>query len=206
MKRERLRFDESRERASRVKKKRLVVGISGASAPIYGIRILQLLQSIKEVETHLICSRAARRTIELETELTPDEVEELADVAYSPDDIAASVSSGSFRTMGMIVAPCSMSTLACIASCYSKDLLTRAADVTLKERRPLVLLVRESPLHLGHLRSMVQVTEMGAVVAPPIPSFYHRPDTIDDLIDHSIGRALDVFDLPMKWMKRWTTP
>ncbi len=206
MKRQRPRVGGRRGRESRVEKKRLVVGISGASAPIYGIRILQLLQSIQEVEAHLICSRAARRTIELETEMTPAEVEGLADVAYSPDDIAASVSSGSFRTMGMIVAPCSMSTLACIASSYSKDLLTRAADVTLKERRPLVLMVRESPLHLGHLRGMVQVSEMGGVIAPPIPSFYHRPESIDDLIDHSIGRALDVFNLPMKWMKRWKSP
>ena len=187
-------------------RKRLVVGISGASAVILGIRTLELLRQVSEVETHLVCTRASARTLELETDCSMGQVEALADVVYSPDDLSASISSGSFRTEGMIVVPCSMSTLSCIACSVTKDLLTRAADVTLKERRRLVLMPRESPLHLGHLRRMVELTEMGALIAPPIPSFYHRPRTIDDLIDHSIGRALDGFDLSMPWMKRWTTP
>ncbi|UCF35429.1 MAG: UbiX family flavin prenyltransferase [Acidobacteriota bacterium] len=186
--------------------KRLVVGISGASAPIFGVRTLELMKQVEGVETHLVYSAAAVRTIELETQLTISAIQDLADVVYEPVDIAASISSGSFRTMGMIIAPCSMSTLACIATSVSKDLLTRAADVTLKERRPLVLLCRESPLHLGHLRRMAEATEMGAVIAPPIPSFYHAPQSIDDLINHSIGRALDIFGLDLPWMKRWQSP
>ncbi len=187
-------------------RKRLIVGISGASAAMLGIRTLELLGRVPGVETHLVCTRASARTLALETDWSMRQVEALADVVYSPDDLGASISSGSFRTDGMIVVPCSMSTLSCIASSVTKDLLTRAADVTLKERRRLVLMPRESPLHLGHLRKMVEVTEMGAVIAPPIPSFYHQPETIDDLIDHSIGRALDGFALEMPWMKRWTTP
>jgi 4-hydroxy-3-polyprenylbenzoate decarboxylase len=183
---------------------RLIVGISGASAPIYGIRTLELLQEVSEVETHLVYTEAAKKTIEIETGLALSEVSQLADVHYDYDDISAAISSGSFRTRGMIVAPCSMSTLSCIAGSVTKDLLTRAADVVLKEKRKLVLLCRESPLHLGHLRRMVELAEMGAHLAPPIPSFYHRPETIDDLINHSIGRALDVFDLELPWMKRWT--
>ena len=186
--------------------KRLVVGISGASAPIFGIRTLELLRRVPGVEVHLVCSTASARTIELETGLGLEEVHGLADVVYDPLDLSASISSGSFRTEGMIVAPCSMGTLSSIALSASRDLLTRAADVVLKERRRLVLLCRESPLHLGHLRRMVEVTEMGAVVAPPIPSFYHAPKSIDDLIDHSIGRALDVFGFDLPWMKRWSTP
>lgn len=185
-------------------KKRLIVGISGASAPIYGIRTLELLREVPEVETHLVLSRASRRTLELETNWTVPAIRALADVWYESEDIAAPISSGSFRTLGMIIAPCSMSTMSCIAASISKDLLTRAADVTLKERRRLVLMCRESPLHLGHLRRMAELTEMGAVIAPPIPSFYHRPQTITDLIDHTIGRALDVFDLELPWMKRWS--
>jgi len=186
--------------------KRLIVGISGASAPILGIRTLELLRRVEGVETHLVCSQASARTIELETGLSPAQVEALADYVYRPDDLAAPLSSGSFRTEGMIVAPCSMSTLSSIALSITKDLLTRAADVVLKERRKLVLLPRESPLHLGHLRRMVELTEMGAVIAPPIPSFYQRPETIDDLINHSIGRALDQFDLELPWLKRWSGP
>jgi flavin prenyltransferase len=187
-------------------RKRLVVGISGASAAVLGIRTLELLAEVPDVETHLVCTRASGRTLALETRWSMEQVEALADVVYASDDLSASISSGSFRTDGMIVVPCSMSTLACIAGCVTKDLLTRAADVTLKERRRLVLMPRESPLHLGHLRRMVEATEMGAVIAPPIPSFYHQPETIDDLIDHSIGRALDGFGLETPWMKRWKTP
>lgn len=186
--------------------KRIIVGISGASAPVYGIRTLELLRLDKNVETHLVCSRAAEKTIALETDFSLDQIHSLADTWYDPSDLAAAISSGSFRTSGMIIAPCSMSTVSCIAGSVTKDLMTRAADVVLKERRPLVLLCRESPLHLGHLRRMVEVTEMGAVVAPPIPSFYHRPRDINDLVNHAIGRALDIFDLDMPWMRRWSTP
>ena len=182
---------------------RLIVGISGASAPVYGIRTLELLKEVPGVETHLVYTKAAVRTIEIETDLAVSEVCELADVHYQPEDIAAAISSGSFRTCGMIVAPCSMSTLSCIAGSVTKDLLTRAADVVLKERRRLVLMCRESPLHLGHLRRMAELAEMGAQIAPPIPAFYHRPQTIDDLVNHSIGRALDVFGWELPWMKRW---
>ncbi|MFQ5737645.1 MAG: UbiX family flavin prenyltransferase [Acidobacteriota bacterium] len=185
---------------------RLVVGISGASAPIYGIRTLEMLQAVSEVETHLVLTAASERTIALETHYALDQVTSLADVFYETDDLAASISSGSFKTMGMIVTPCSISTMSCIAGCISKDLLTRAADVTLKERRPLVLMIRESPLHLGHLRRMTELAEMGATIAPPIPSFYHDPHNLEDLIAHSIGRALDVFHLELPWLERWTTP
>ncbi|MGW8178632.1 MAG: UbiX family flavin prenyltransferase [bacterium] len=185
---------------------RLIVGISGASAPIYGIRTLELLRDVPDIETHLVYTRAALKTIELETDLPLSDVLRLADVHYDPDDISASISSGSFKTRGMIVAPCSMSTMACIAGSVTKDLLTRAAEVVLKEKRTLVLMCRESPLHLGHLRRMAELAEMGAQIAPPIPAFYHRPQTIDDIVNHSVGRALDVFELEMPWMKRWSSP
>jgi 4-hydroxy-3-polyprenylbenzoate decarboxylase len=185
---------------------RLVVGISGASAPIYGVRTLELLGRIGGLETHLVCSHAAETTIKLETGRSLREVHDLADVVYQPDDFAAAISSGSFNTNGMIVAPCSMSTLAGISVGLTNNLLTRAADVTLKERRPLVLMVRESPLHLGHLRNMIKVTEMGGVIAPPIPSFYHGPADLEAMIDYSLGRALDVFGLDLPWMNRWSGP
>jgi 4-hydroxy-3-polyprenylbenzoate decarboxylase len=185
---------------------RLIIGMTGASGPIYGIRLLQLLKDVPEVETHLILTRASKRTIQLETDYSLEEIQALADVHYRTDDIAASLSSGSFQTMGMIIAPCSVSTMSCIATSVNKDLLTRAADVTLKEKRPLVLLIRESPLHLGHLRRMAELAEMGAVIAPPIPAFYHHPKTIQDLVDHSLGRALDVLGLDPAWVKRWSTP
>ncbi len=185
---------------------RLIVGVSGASAAIYGIRLLELLREVPEVESHLVITRAARATIALETDYDFARVCELADVYHKTDNMAASISSGSYRTLGMIVSPCSTHTLSCIAAGITKDLLTRAADVTLKERRPLVLMVRESPLHLGHLRRMVEVTEMGAVIAPPIPAFYQTPEKIEDIIDHSVGRALDVFGIEVPGMKRWKTP
>ncbi|GAB4248909.1 MAG: UbiX family flavin prenyltransferase [Acidobacteriota bacterium] len=187
-------------------RKRLIVGISGASAPHFGVRTLELLRQLPDVEVHLVTTRGAARTIPLETGRSLEDVAALADCWYAPDDFAASISSGSFRTEGMIVIPCSMNTLACIAACMTKDLLTRAAAVVLKEKRRLVLVPRESPLHLGHLRRMVEVAEMGAMIAPPIPSFYHRPRTIDDLVDHAIGRALDAFGFDLPWMKRWKTP
>ncbi len=186
--------------------KRLIVGISGASAPIYGIRTLQLLRRLPEVESHLVLTKAARATIALETELSLEEIRAMADVVYQTDNIAAAISSGSYPTMGMIVAPCSINTMACIAACVTKDLLTRAADVTLKERRPLVLLIRESPLHLGHLRKLAELAEMGATIAPPIPSFYHGPQSLEDLVDHSVARALEIFGLEVPGLKRWSTP
>ena len=189
-----------------MKPKRLVVGISGASAPIYGIRILEMLREVPEVETHLVCTATVERTVALETEYTIQQVHDLADVFYPGGDMAAAISSGSFQTVGMIVAPCSINTLACIASSITKDLLARAADVTLKEKRPLVLLVRETPLHLGHLRRMVEVTEMGATVAPPIPSFYQRPKSAQDIVDHGVGRALDVLGLNLPQVRRWSSP
>lgn len=186
--------------------KRLIVGISGASAPIYGIRTLELLRQVPGVETHLVYTQAALKTIEIETDLSVSEVADLADVHYGPNEISAAISSGSFKTCGMIIAPCSMSTLSCIAGSVTKDLLTRAADVVLKECRTLVLMCRESPLHLGHLRRMAEVVEMGGQIAPPIPAFYHRPQSIDDLVNHSVGRALDLFGFDLPWMKRWSSP
>ncbi|HTK35336.1 MAG TPA: UbiX family flavin prenyltransferase [Caulobacteraceae bacterium] len=181
--------------------KRLVVGISGASGVVYGIRALELLRDAG-VETHLVMSRAAQVTLAHETDMKIAEVERLATVTYRIEDIAAAISSGSFKTMGMLVAPCSIRSLSEIASGVTSSLLSRAADVTLKEKRRLVLLVRETPLHAGHLRSMAQVTEMGGVIAPPVPAFYSRPKTLDDLINHTIGRALDLFDLNVA-IKRW---
>lgn len=184
--------------------RRLVIGISGSSAPLYGIRLLQVLREMGDVETHLIVSKAAHRTIELEAHgYAITDVRALANRVYDPHDVAAPVSSGSFLTHGMIVAPCSMKTLAAIAHGYSADLLTRAADVTLKERRRLVLMPRETPLHLVHLRNMVSVTEMGAVVLPPVPAFYHHPRTVMDIIDHSVGKALDVLGIEHALFERW---
>ncbi len=171
--------------------RRVVVAITGASGAIYGIKALELLASIDDVETHLILSRPARITIEVETELTPDEVEALADQVHGSRDLAAAVSSGSYRTAGMLVAPCSIKTLSAIANSFSADLISRAADVTLKERRPLVLMVREAPFHLNHLRLMERVAEVGAVVFPPVPAFYNHPQTIDDIVTHSMVRAIE---------------
>jgi polyprenyl P-hydroxybenzoate/phenylacrylic acid decarboxylase-like protein len=185
---------------------RLVVGISGSSAPHYGIRLLQEVRRLGAFETHLIISAGARTTIPLETGMDPSAVEALADVCYSPQDLGAAISSGSFSTAGMAVAPCSMKTLAAIASGHSADLLTRAADVTLKERRRLVLVARETPLSLIHLRNMVAATEAGAVILPPVPAFYHRPETIDDLIAQTIGKVLDQFGVEHALYRRWTGP
>jgi len=181
---------------------RLVVGISGASGVIYGIRILEMLRSMP-VETHLVMSRAAEVTVAHETTLKVAQVQALAHRCHAIGDIAASISSGSFHTMGMIVAPCSIRTMSEIASGVTSSLLTRAADVTLKERRRLVLMVRETPFHLGHLRTMALLAEMGAIIAPPVPAFYSRPETIEDLVDHSLGRVLDLFGLETGRLKRW---
>jgi 4-hydroxy-3-polyprenylbenzoate decarboxylase len=181
---------------------RLVVGITGASGAIYGLKALKALREIK-VETHLVISRSAQITVAHELEMAASELAKLADVVYRVDDIGAAISSGSFRTMGMIIAPCSVRTLAEIASGVTSSLLTRAADVILKERRKLVLMVRETPLHLGHLRAMTEVTEMGAIVMPPVPAFYAKPKTLDDMVDHSIGRALDLLGIENHLVRRW---
>jgi polyprenyl P-hydroxybenzoate/phenylacrylic acid decarboxylase-like protein len=184
-------------------RRRLVVGISGASAPHYGIALLRRLAKIDFVETHLVISAGALRTIALETELHPSDVRALADVTYKPNDMAAAIASGSFLTAGMAIAPCSMKTLAAIAHGYSDNLIARAADVTLKERRPLVLLIRETPLSLIHLRNMTTVTEAGAIVLPPVPAFYHAPATIEDLIDHTVGKTLDQLEIAHDLFRRW---
>lgn len=181
---------------------RLIVGISGASGVCYGIRLLEVLASTA-VETHLVMSKAAEMTVGCETERKPSEIRKLADVSYPVMDIGASISSGSFRTEGMIIAPCSVRTLSEIATGVTSSLLTRAADVVLKERRRLVLLVRETPLHAGHLRSMLRVTEMGAVVMPPVPAFYARPASLEEMVDHTLGRALDLFGIDTGLTRRW---
>lgn len=182
---------------------RIVVGISGASGAIYGVRTLQALKQLG-VETHLVLSETAGETIAYETEHTVDDVLALADKVYPVNDVAAAISSGSFRTDGMVVAPCSMKTLSGVANSYNDNLLTRAADVTLKERRKLVLVVRETPLHLGHLRLMTSATEMGAVLLPPVPAFYHKPKSIDEIINQTVGKVLDQFNLDASLFKRWT--
>ncbi len=188
--------------------KRLVIGISGASGAIYGIRLLQILRTLPAVETHLVLSSAAKRTIGMETNYSVEQVEALADRIHRTSDIAASISSGSFRAAGMIVAPCSMKTVSGIATSYSDNLLLRAADVMLKDRRPLVLLVRETPLHVGHLRLLVQVAEMGAIVMPPVPAFYHRPRTLEEIIDQTVNRSLDLLgvELEQDLFPRWEGP
>lgn len=185
--------------------KKIIVGISGASGIIYGIRLLEVLKDLDAVETHLVMSTAAGITMGLETDHSLDQVIALADVTYRFKDIAARISSGSFKTDGMIVIPCSMKTLAGIAYSFSDNLLLRAADVVLKDRRKLILVPRETPLHLGHLRMMTQVTEMGAVVVPPMPAFYHRPKTLDDVINQTVNRVLDLvdIDLPEDLFIRW---
>lgn len=185
--------------------KKIIVGISGASGVIYGIRLLEVLRGLPEIETHLVMSSAAGITIGLETDYTPEAVQALADVNYRFKDIAARIASGSFKTTGMVVLPCSMKTLAGIANSFSDNLLLRAADVVLKDRRRLVLVPRETPLHLGHLRLMTQVTEYGAILVPPMPAFYHRPQTIDDIVNQTVNRVLDVLDiaLPQDLFTRW---
>jgi 4-hydroxy-3-polyprenylbenzoate decarboxylase len=185
--------------------KKIIVGMSGASGAIYGIRLLEVLREVEDVETHLVASNAAGITIGLETSYTMDEVKALADVSYRFKDIAAPISSGSFKTDGMVVLPCSMKTLAGITYSFSDNLLLRAADVVLKDRRRLVIAPRESPLHLGHLRMMVQLTEMGAIISPPVPAFYHLPQTIDDIIDQTVNRVLDLLQIELKTdlFKRW---
>ncbi len=185
--------------------KRLIVGITGASGVIYGIRLLEVLQNIDDVETHLVISPAGAQTIALETDYSVADIRAKADVTYRANDIAATISSGSFKTSGMVVVPCSMKTLAGIAHSFSDNLLLRAADVVLKDRRRLVIVPRETPLHLGHLRLMIQVAEMGGILVPPVPAFYHRPNTIDDIINQTVNRVLDLLDieLPEDLFTRW---
>jgi 4-hydroxy-3-polyprenylbenzoate decarboxylase len=180
---------------------RLIVAISGASGAVYGIRALEMLKAAG-IESHLVVSKAAALSLEAETDLSLGDVQALADVVYKPADIGAAIASGSFRTLGMLIAPCSVKTLGEITTGVTSSLVSRAADVCLKERRRLVLMVRESPLHLGHLRSMAAVTEMGAIVAPPMPAFYTKPKSLDDMVRQSVARSLALFDIDVP-MTRW---
>ena len=184
--------------------RRIIVGISGSSSPIYGIRTLVALAAAPDVETHLILSDGARVTIKHEApEWSIDDIIALADVSHDPHNMAAAISSGSFKTDGMVVVPCSMKTLSGIAHSYSTDLLTRAADVCLKERRPLVVVARETPLHRTHLLNMLAVTDMGGIILPPVPGFYAKPKTVEDIVDHTVGKILDALGVENDWFKRW---
>jgi 4-hydroxy-3-polyprenylbenzoate decarboxylase len=185
-------------------RRRLIIGITGSSGPIYGIRLLQVLSRIRSIETHLVLSPAAETVILLEVpKWTPSKIRALANEAHDPTDLSASIASGSFITHGMVVIPCSMRSLGAIAHSLGDNLLTRAADVTLKERRPLIIVPRETPFHLGHLRNLVAVAEMGGIIVPPIPAFYHRPQTIDDLINHTLGKILDLLQIEHRLFPRW---
>lgn len=184
----------------------LVVAITGASGAVFGIRLLEALRTLPQIESHLVLSAGARATIALETDYVVSDVQALADVVHADTNLAASISSGSFRTLGMIIAPCSIRTLSGIATSNAGSLVIRAADVTLKERRPLVLLVRETPLHLGHIRLLEQAAAAGATIMPPVPAFYHRPTTIAEIVDQTVGRALDQFCLDTELVSRWTGP
>ncbi len=188
----------------KAKPKRVVVGISGSTGSIYGIRLLQVLKDMPAVETHLIISPAAKRTLIHETDFSVKDVEAMADVLYDHKDVGAAPASGSFHTLGMIVAPCSIKTMSALATCYADNLITRAGDVTLKEGRPLIVVVRETPLHVGHLRMLTQLAEMGGVILPPMPAFYNRPKTVDDIVNHTVGRMLDRIGLPLHGLvKEW---
>jgi 4-hydroxy-3-polyprenylbenzoate decarboxylase len=186
--------------------KRVIIGISGASGAVFGIRALQVLASLSDVESHLILSPGAARTLAEETDWTPDAVRKLADVCHAHGDVGAPLSSGSFRAHGMLIAPCSIKTLSAIAHCYDADLMVRAADVCLKERRPTVLMVRETPLHAGHIDLMARATASGAVIMPPVPAFYHRPQTIDDIVNQTVGRAFDLLGIETGTVHRWKEP
>ncbi len=183
--------------------RRLIVALSGASGIIYGVRALEMLRGVPDVETHLIMSPAAAQTAAEELDITVPEIRALADHVHNQRDIGASISSGSFRTAGMLVAPCSVKTLSGIAHCFNQELIVRAADVCLKERRRLVLLFRETPLHAGHIALMDQATRNGAIIMPPVPAFYSRPKTIDDIVNQTVGRALDLFDIEIPGLHRW---
>ena len=183
--------------------RRIIIGISGASGAVYGIRALQALKDAPDIETHLVLSPSAKRTILEETNWTMAAVEALADVVHSHRDIGAAIASGSFQTMGMLVAPCSIKSLSGIVNSYGDNLLTRAADVCLKERRRLVLLVRETPLHLGHIELLGRACQYGAVILPPVPAFYNHPEGIEDIVNHSVGKALDQFEIEHRLFRRW---
>ena len=185
---------------------RLIIGMSGASGVIYGIRLLEVLSRVEQVETHLVLSNSAKLNIAIETDRNSKEVQDLADEVYSNKDIAARLASGSFKTDGMIVAPCAVKTLSAIANSYADSLLVRAADVVLKERRRLVLVPRETPLHTGHCELLLKASQMGAILAPPMPAHYINPQTVDDLVDHHVGRLLDLFDLDPGLVQRWQGP
>ena len=182
---------------------RLAVGITGASGSIYGIRLLEILRTTTDIELHLVISAAGKRTLVEETDYSVTDVEALAHHRYDIKDIGATLASGSFRTAGMVIAPCSIKTAAAVAACYADGLIARAADVTLKEGRPLILLVRETPLHLGHLRVLTSLAEMGAVILPPMPAFYNRPKALDDIINHTVARVLDRLALPQTLVGEW---
>lgn len=182
---------------------KLVVGISGATGAIYGIRLLEVLRNVPDMESHLVISDAARRTIEHETDWTMQEVQALSTEVYDNADIGAAIASGSFRVDGMVVAPCSIKTMSALANSYNTNLMTRAGDVTLKERRPLVLVVRETPLHYGHLKQMLDLALMGAILLPPVPAYYHKPKTLDDIINHTVGKILDCFRIEHHLFMRW---
>ncbi len=182
----------------------LIIGITGASGAIYGIRLLEVLSSVKNVETHLIVSEAAEAIIKYETGRSIEDLKELASFSYDIRDMAARISSGSFKTDGMIVAPCTVKTMSAIANSYSENLLVRAGDVTIKERRRLLLLVRETPLHIGHIRNMERLCEMGAIIMPPVPAFYYKPQTIQDIVDHTVGKMLDLFGIEHTLFQRWS--
>ena len=181
----------------------LIIGITGATGVIYGVRLLEVLATIDDVETHLIVSEAGAMNIRHETDWKIEDVIKLASYSYDIDDIGSRLASGSFRRDGMIIAPCTIKTMSALANSYTENLLLRAGDVTLKERRKLALLVREAPLHLGHIRNMEQLCEMGAIIMPPVPAFYHKPKTIEDIIDHTIGKTLDMFDIEHNLFQRW---
>jgi flavin prenyltransferase len=183
--------------------RRLIIAITGASGVIYGVRALQLLRDVEDVETHAIVSPSALRTAADELDMSAEEIRSLGDKLYNYRDIGAAISSGSFRTAGMLVAPCSVKTLSGIANCYNDELIVRAADVCLKERRRVVLLLRETPLHAGHIALMDQATRNGAIIMPPVPAFYSKPKTIDDMVNQTVGRALDLFDINLPLVKRW---
>jgi len=183
--------------------RRIVVAITGATGSIYGVRLLQQLRAVGGVETHLVMTQPGKRTLVEESDLSVREVEALADVVYDNRDVGAAIASGSFRTAGMVVAPCSIKTMGALAHCLSDNLVTRAGDVTLKEGRPLILMVRETPLHAGHLRAMLALSETGAVILPPMPAFYHRPRTIEELVDHTIARVLDRLGVEHQLVPEW---
>ena len=182
----------------------LIIGITGATGVIYGIRLLEVLAAKKDIKTHLVISNAGEINIKYETDWKIEAIRALADYSYDVKDIGACLASGSFKRDGMIVAPCSIKTLSALSNSFTENLLIRAGDVTLKERKRLVLLVRETPLHLGHIRNMERLTEMGAIIMPPVPAFYHKPETVQEIIDHTVGKVLDIFDIEHNLFQRWS--